>query len=112
MAEPLYKDKVPAFFDDAGNPVLHLDLPFDENFNAWGDQFNALVTDQSGMKGNKEYLLTLPLDAFRDALASCTWGSMVRVWKARKEGKGEENRAQHNSPAHHGDRRREVSGNL
>ena len=61
------------------------------------------------MKENKEYLSSLQPEVFRDALASCTWGSMVRVWKARKEGKGEENRDKHNNVTRIGDRKREVS---
>lgn len=112
MSDPLYENGEPKYFDDKGTLILHLDRPFKENFEAWGDKFYELVTDQSRMKENLAYLSSLPLDTFREALASCTWGSMVRVWKAKQEGKVEEKRAKHNGTTRRGDRKRDVSNCL
>ncbi|KAG9077294.1 hypothetical protein FS749_010832 [Ceratobasidium sp. UAMH 11750] len=112
-ATPVYDDKgEPVWFKPGGRIAIpHLNRDFEENFAAWGPKFYGLIRDVSRMQDpeEKEYLLSVPREKFRDALPTGAFSSMLRAWKENRDGKGEEVRQKKNRNSRRGGRKKEKS---
>ncbi|KAG8739539.1 hypothetical protein FRC12_016274 [Ceratobasidium sp. 428] len=88
---PMYNEnREPVYFDEKNILIPHLDRPFDENFKVWGKRYYEIAADPTHMdEEHEDYLKTVPLKRFRDALPTGAFGTMAAAWKNNREGQGE-----------------------
>ncbi|KAG8688982.1 hypothetical protein FRC09_012630 [Ceratobasidium sp. 395] len=108
---PIYNEnREPVYFDEHEFLIPHFDRPFDENFKVWGKRFYEVAADPTHMdEEHEDYLKTVPLKRFRDALPTGAFGTMATAWRNNREGQGEAWTKKKNSVSRRSNRKIEKS---
>ncbi|KAG8765540.1 hypothetical protein FRC12_007442 [Ceratobasidium sp. 428] len=108
---PIYNEnREPVYFDEHEFLIPHFDQPFDENFKVWGKRFYEVAADPTHMdEEHEDYLKTVPLKRFRDALPTGAFGTMATAWRNNWEGQGEAWTKKKNSVSRRSNRKIEKS---
>lgn len=95
-------------FDDDGKPLYwattatgrklrpHWDRSFDDNWEAWGDEFILECQCTENMGENVEHLSKMRRKDFKGQLKTVTWKSYVAAWKTKGAGSVSDKRVDRN----------------